>query len=150
MKKKTLRVAVAGGPRGSTFVPTFRALGSAEVVALCDRDPATLARTADEAGVAQRYTEYEPMLDRERPDVVVVATPMPLHVPQAVAALERGIHVLSEVPAATDLEQCFRLVQAVRSSRASYMMAENYCYMREAVLVRAMARAGPRPKLTVV
>ncbi len=140
--EKTLRVAVAGGPRGSTFVPTFRALGDADVVALCDRDPATLARTADAAGVVRRYTEYEQMLDRERPDAVVVATPMPLHVPQALAALERDIHVLSEVPAATDLEQCFRLAQAVRSSRASYMMAENYCYTRECVLVRALCAAG--------
>jgi predicted dehydrogenase len=67
---------------------------------------------------------------------------MPLHEPQATAALERGIHVLSEVPAATDLEQCFRLVEAVRAGRARYMMAENYCYTRESVLVGAMARAG--------
>jgi predicted dehydrogenase len=122
-------------------MPTFRALG-AEVVALCDRDPQTLARVADEEGVAQRYLDYEEMLDRERPDAVVVATPMPFHVPHAVAALERGVHVLSEVPAATDLEQCWRLVAAARSSRARYMMAENYCYTRESALVRALAEAG--------
>jgi len=59
-----------------------------------------------------------------------------------VAALERGIHVLSEVPAATDLEQCFQLAEAARAGRAQYMMGENYCYMRETVLVRAMAEAG--------
>ncbi len=140
--EKTLRVAVAGGPRGSSFVPALRALGDTEIAALCDRNAETLGRAADAAGVERRYTDYEEMLDRERPDAVVVATPMPLHVPQAVAALERGVHVLSEVPAATDLEQCFRLVQAVRASRATYMMAENYCYMRECVLVKALCVAG--------
>ena len=72
----------------------------------------------------------------------MLGTPMPLHVPQAVQALDRGVHVLSEVTAAVDLEQCRLLVAAVRRSPASYMMAENYCYRREAVLVRAMARAG--------
>jgi predicted dehydrogenase len=82
------------------------------------------------------------MLDRERPDAVVVATPMPLHVPHSVAALERGIHVLCEVPAATDLEQCHALVSAARASRAVYMMAENYCYRPEVVLVRALADNG--------
>jgi len=74
--------------------------------------------------------------------VVVVSTPMALHAPQAVAALERGIHVLSEVPAATDLEQCWLLARAARSSRAKYMMAENYCYLKPNVLVKAMAHAG--------
>ena len=138
----SLRVAIAGAPRGRTFVPTFRAFPGCEVVALCDRDPPTLARVADEEEVSGRHLDYEEMLDRERPDAVVVATPMPLHVPHAVAALERGVHVLSEVPAATDLEQCWRLVTAVRSSRARYMMAENYCYTRESALVRALAEAG--------
>jgi predicted dehydrogenase len=142
MPGKTLRVAVAGGPRGATFVPTFRAFPDTEVVALCDRDAATLARVADDARIGQRYTDFEEMLDRERPDAVVVATPMPLHVPHAVAALERGIHVLSEVPAATDLEQCWRLAEAVRAGRAKYMMAENYCYTSESALVRELAAAG--------
>jgi predicted dehydrogenase len=73
---------------------------------------------------------------------ILVSTPMPFHAPQSVAALQRGIHVLSEVPAATDLEQCWQLVQAVRSSRAKCMMAENCWYMKEGVLVRAMAQAG--------
>ena len=121
---------------------SFRALAGCEVVALCDRDPQSLARVADEEGVAGRHLDYEEMLDRERPDAVVVATPMPLHVPHSVAALERGVHVLCEVPAATDLEQCWQLVEAARSSRAVYMMAENYCYMAECVLVRALAEAG--------
>src|SRR4051794_5578188 len=75
-------------------------------------------------------------------DAVVVATPMPFHAPQAALALEAGKHVLSEVPAATDLEQCWRLVQAVRASGRRYMMAENYCYMKPNVLVRELARRG--------
>ena len=140
--KRKLRVGVAGVPRGAGFVSTLSALADAEVVALCDRDETLLRQRAAETGVTQAFTDYEEMLDRGALDAVVVATPMPLHVPQAVAALERGIHVLSEVPAATDLEQCFRLAEAVRLGRAQYMMAENYCYLRETVLVRAMARAG--------
>ena len=32
------------------------------------------------------------MLERSRLDTVVLRSPMPLHVPQAIAALERAIH----------------------------------------------------------
>jgi predicted dehydrogenase len=129
-------------PRGQGFAEAFSALAETEVVALCDRNPLVLEPKAREAASPLLFTDYEQMLDRAALDIAVVATPMPLHVPQAVAALERGIHVLSEVPAATDLEQCYQLVEAVRGSRARYMMAENYCYTRESVLVRAMATAG--------
>ena len=64
-----------------------------------------LAGIGDEYGVAKRYTNYDAMLS-SGVDVVVVSTPMNLHAPMAVAALDRDIHVLSEVTAATDLRQC--------------------------------------------
>jgi predicted dehydrogenase len=140
--ERKLRVGVVGTPRGGGYVEGFRAVTQTELAAVCDLNPRALEDSADEAGVSLRYTDYEEMLDEARLDIVVVATPMPLHVPQAVSALECGIHVLSEVPAATDLEQCWQLVQAVRSGRARYMMAENYCYLKPNVLVRAMAHAG--------
>jgi predicted dehydrogenase len=135
-----LRVGIVGGHRGESFVLGFQ--GQAEIVALCDTDSLRLVETADRAGVTLRYANYEEMIDKAKLDAVVVSTPMPFHAPQSVAALQRGIHVLSEVPAATDLEQCWQLVQAVRSSRAKYMMAENCCNMKDSVLVRTMAHAG--------
>ena len=140
--ERKLRVGVVGAPRGGGYVEAFRAITQTDLAAMCDLDPKILEDSADEAGVSLRYTDYEEMLDEARLDVVVVSTPMPLHVPQSVAALERGIHVLSEVPAATDLDQCWHLVQAVRARHAVYMMAENYCYLKPNVLVRAMTQAG--------
>lgn len=49
-------------------------------------------------------------------DAVVIGTPMPLHVQQSVAALERGLHVLCEVTAAVSVEECKQLVQAAARS----------------------------------
>jgi predicted dehydrogenase len=140
--EQKLRVGIVGAPRGGGYLSGFRAVTQTEVVAMCDLNPQVLEDSANHAGVALRYTNYEEMLDKARLDIVVVSTPMPFHAPQAVAALERGINVISEVPAATDLEQCWQLVQAVCASKAKYMMAENYTYMKANVLVKAMAHAG--------
>jgi predicted dehydrogenase len=63
-------------------------------------------------------------------------------VPQSIAALRRRKHVLSEVTAAVSLDQCTELVQAVKASEQIYMLAENYCYSKPNVLVRALAREG--------
>jgi len=139
---RKLRVGIVGAPRGGGYLSGFRAVSESEVAAMCDLNEQTLKESADHAGVSLRYTNYEKMLDKAELDIVVVSTPMPFHAPQSIAALQRGIHVISEVPAATDLEQCWQLVQAVRASKAKYMMAENYCYMKPNVLVKVMAHAG--------
>ncbi len=137
-----LKVGLVGAPRGSSFVPAFRSIPETEVASICDIDAGRLTEIADRFGIPHRYTDYERMLQGEDLDIVVVATPMQLHVPQSVAALERGINVLSEVTAAVSLKQCEELVTAVRSSDAKYMMAENYIYMRPNVLVGSMVKKG--------
>jgi predicted dehydrogenase len=60
----------------------------------------------------------------------------------ALAALERNLHVLSEVTAGVSIEECRALVVACQTSRGMYMMAENYTYMQPNVMVREMVRRG--------
>jgi predicted dehydrogenase len=88
------------------------------------------------------YTNYEEMLEQGQPDAVVVATPMQYHAAHAIAALERNIHVLSEVTATVSLDEARWLVQACRCSKAVYMLAENCNYFKSNVLIQAMVDAG--------
>jgi predicted dehydrogenase len=136
-----LRVGFAGVRRASSFVSAFRAHPDTQVAAFCDL-VADRAREAAAAHGAEAYPEFEAMLDRGRLNAVLIATPMPCHTPQAIQALERGIHVLSEVPAAVSMEESRALALAATRSRALYMMAENYCYMRPNVLLGAVIQAG--------
>jgi predicted dehydrogenase len=138
---KELRVGIAGLRRGKDFIPGLQACAQTELAAVCDVDAEVMERYADRFGEVKRFGDYTQMLD-SGVDMVIVATPMHLHVPMSVEALGRGIHVLSEVTAATSLEQCRELLRAVRASSAKYMMAENCCYMKPYVLVKEMARAG--------
>jgi len=99
-----LRVGIVGAPRGGGSISALRAVTEVEVAALCDINADALAAAADAHDVAGRFTEYEAMLD-SGVDMVIVATPMHLHAPQAIAALDRGIHVMSEVTAAVSVER---------------------------------------------
>ncbi len=136
-----LHVGIAGAGRGVSYAPVLRAFPETDVVALCDVDPRTLHDAAEAHGIENRFAAYEQMLDSGI-DVVIVATPMHLHVRHSTAALDRGIHVLSEVTAATTLDECRWLRDAVLRSSARYMMAENYCYMKPNVLVRSLVERG--------
>lgn len=85
-----------------------------ELAAFCDVNPALVEEVAQKYHFRpdHTFTSYEEMLDRADIDAVVLGTPMPLHAPQAVAALQAGKHVLSEVTAAVSLEQCWELLAA--------------------------------------
>ena len=131
-------VGVAG--RGGTFRAALEANG-ARIHAVCDLQRETLDRLRD-LGEVEKYTDYAEMLDRSELDAVVIGTPQHLHVEQAIPALERHLHVLSEVPAGVSIDECRSLAAACAASRGLYMMAENYTYMKPNVLVRALAQQG--------
>jgi predicted dehydrogenase len=136
---KKIRIGIAG-QRGGAFVTGLQAMAEVELTAFCEIDEARLHQQAERHGVAGRFTQFEEMLDAV--DAVIVATPMQWHAPQTIMALQAGKHVLSEVTAAISLEECWRILDAAQNSSATYMLSENYCYMRENVLVKEMARKG--------
>ena len=139
MTNDKLRIGIVGN-RGLSFVTGLRALASVEIVAFCEQDPQRLQDGAQRHGIPRTFDDFAAMLGFI--DAVVIATPMQLHVPQSLLALQAGKHVLSEVTAAVTLEECWQLLDTVQTSGKSYMMAENYCYLQDNVLVREMARKG--------
>ena len=137
-----LNVGIVGAAgRGGSFAATFQASG-ARIHAVCDVQADKLEQYQHDLGASERYTEYGEMLEKSELDAVVIGTPMPLHASQAIMALARNVHVLSEVPACVSIEECQALVQASAESKAVYMMAENYTYMKPNVLIKELVRQG--------
>ena len=135
-----VRFGVIGLRRGQSFVRLCRAVGAATVAALHDVDEARLAGAAAELGVPG-YGDLAAFLAADI-DAVIVASPLPYHAEQAIAALAAGKHVLSEVTACATLEEARALVRTARESDAVYMLAENYRYLDEVELLRRLHAAG--------
>ncbi len=135
-----LKVGIVGANRGSSYFHQFGTITETEVAAICDINETSLQNLAERFNVPYQFTDYTEMLDAV--DLVVLATPENLHVPQSIAALDVGKHVISEVTAAVKLEECYDLVRAVRKSSAKYTMAENTCYSKHNVLIRNMVEKG--------
>src|SRR5438094_507448 len=92
------RVAVVGaGAIGRNHVRVLRELPAAELTAVVDPDAARAGELAALYGV-KTYADYRRMLDHEQPDAVIVAVPTHLHREVALAAFDRGCHVLVEKP----------------------------------------------------
>ena len=90
-----LKVGIVGAHRGSSYVAPFKAIAETDVTAFCDLNEETLQNVTERFDVPQQFTDYTAMLDAV--DLVVLATPENLHVPQSIEALEAGKHVISEV-----------------------------------------------------
>ena len=141
MEKLNLGIVGACG-RGGSFKAVVEALPDVRVHAVCDIDADRLPEAAVRLGASESYLDYAEMLARSDIDAVLVGTPMPLHVPQSIAALEAGLYVLSEVPAGVSLEECCDLVAACTRRPGCYMLAENIIYTRPNILVSELVRQG--------
>lgn len=74
---------------------------------------------------------------------IVVASPPQFHAAQAIAALESGLNVFSEVPMALEGADVRRLVALdADGPGVTYMLGENYCFLPEVLYAGHLARTG--------
>ena len=125
----TYRVGISGLGRGLGPGRVFNLMPDCKVVAGCDPDPAARERVSKTFPDIVTFATYEEFL-RFGLDIVVVATPMPLHHDQTIAALEAGCHVMQEVTLANSIQECRDIVEAAKAHpRQKFMLAENNCYL---------------------
>ena len=123
-----LRVGIAGLRRGAGVARVFLHQKECEVVAGCDLRTELAQQWTQENSVPYWFDDYSKFCEADL-DAILVATPAPVHVPCVVEAMQKGKHVLSEVPACYDLQQAADLVAAVEAApKLKYMFAENMCY----------------------
>lgn len=106
-----LSIAVAGaGLIGSRHIDLIA--DSAECRPASIVDPAPAARTiAVELGIPW-YPSIPALLDRDRPDGIIVATPSQMHLEHVLACLQASIPTLVEKPIATTIEDGARIARA--------------------------------------
>jgi predicted dehydrogenase len=156
------RYAVVGtGHRAEMYVDALlhSHADAGDLVALCDTNhtrmgyyqrrwaDAAADRPAPTAYDASRFTE---MLDRERPDVLVVTAPDRFHATYVVAALERGLDVFCEKPLTTDEEGCRLVGEAAAASTGELVVTFNYRYAPRNSAVKQLLLDGAVGQVTSV
>ncbi len=116
MVNKPITIAVAGlGSRGNAYSYALGHFeGKAKIVARADILPDRVGRFGENFGVPEdaRFPSAEKMLEKERlADVMIIATPDRCHFKQAMAALDKGYHLLLEKPVSPVLSECFEIAE---------------------------------------
>jgi len=107
-----VRIAVAGaGLIGRTHIAVLRSASPGfSLAGVADPSPAA-QKEARALGYAC-YRDVEELLDKERPDGVVVAVPNQLHLKVGLACISRKLPILIEKPVADTLASALELVDA--------------------------------------
>ena len=90
----------AGWAARNAHLPGFRAAG-VPVAAICDLNPVPANTLAKQYGIANVYSDYKEMIEKEQPDSVHVLLPNVAHREPVLFALAAGANVLCEKPLAT-------------------------------------------------
>jgi len=110
---RKIRFALVGCGRISAnhFAALEQHRANAELVGVCDTDPAALAKAVDRTK-APGFASIEALLEGCDADVVVLTSPSGIHARQGLAVAAAGRHVMTEKPMATRWGDGKRLVQA--------------------------------------
>ena len=122
-KSKVHSVALIGsGWWGMNILSTAMASGTVKVVALCDVDQAQLDKSLAKiqelsSEKPKLYKDYRALLEKEKPDIAIVATPDHWHALPAIKALEMGCHVYLEKPIGHTINEGKAIVAAQKKYR---------------------------------
>lgn len=143
MQKLKIGLVGYGFISGKGHVPAFLKRSDVEVVAVAD----ICAERRDAAKVAlpnaRIYQTYQQLLDGEKNlDIVDIATPPNVHAEVAIAALNRGIHVLCEKPLATSTAQAREMLGAAAKNERVLFPCHNYKHAPVVKLIQEVIDSG--------
>lgn len=122
-----LRVGVVGiGWAGQQHLKAYDSLEGVRIVSLAGMEQDLRDTLKAEYSIPNAFAGWEEMLEHGGLDAISVAVPTFLHAPIAIAALERGLHVLSEKPIARNAVEGQAMVDAARKAGRVLDIAFNH------------------------
>ena len=125
---KKYRVAIVGcGGISNAHGNAWRNLPEIEIVGACDEKFESLARFATEYEVQNTYNDLRQMLEKQQPDVLVIATWPSSHLKNVLEAVRCGVKgILVEKPIAVNATQLEQMIQV--TERADILLMEAFMY----------------------
>ena len=149
---KRVNIGVIGtGLRGQWVLWLMAKYPEVDIVSICDIDEEMIQsalKILKDAGKPEPKVykngdeDFRNMLVNEALDGVYIATPWEWHAQMSLEAMNAGVNVGTEVPAAITVDDCWNLVDTSEKTGKFCMIMENVCYRRDVIAVLNMVRQG--------
>ena len=126
--KELLRVGVVGTSSymENRHLPALKSHKQAQLAAICGRGQERAHQLAAKYKIPFVCSDYHEMMRKDLLDAVVIAVPDDLHYPVTMAALDAGLHVLSEKPMAMNLVQANTMLEKAEATGIKHMVFFTY------------------------
>lgn len=149
---KELRALLVGcGGISKAWLNGVKTVPGVSIAGLVDLRRESAEERAREFGLAAPvFTDPVAALDTVKPDVLFNCTIPEAHVPVTLAALDRGVHVLTEKPLADSLEGGRKIVAAAQAADRIVAVIQNRRYDPSIRRVRSFLASGAIGKIGTV
>ena len=128
MKVRTVGLVGLGGVARRIHLPAIAKRADLRLVGAAEVDAGNERLATARFDVPRVYRRVD-LLEKEKPEIVVVGTPPALHAAHVRASLEAGADVLCEKPFVSTLEEADGLIELARSSRKLLAVNNQYRFM---------------------
>ncbi len=136
-----MRVGVIGlGRAGRVHLEAWRALPDVEIVAVADPSPGVVEAARAEGLYATPATRE--LLGMPGLDAVSICAPPVHHTPLAIAALDRGLHVLCEKPLGVRSDGAMRMIRAAARTGRRLLIATKFRHVPDVIAARELIAVG--------
>jgi UDP-N-acetylglucosamine 3-dehydrogenase len=143
-----IRVGVIGlGWFGEHHIDTYQSIPYADVTAVCTRREEHLDSIAAKYNVQKKYTDYNDMLADKDIDMVSVVTHVMDHMQPAIDAIKAGKHVFLEKPMANTIEECDKILEALKGTEKFFMVGHICRFDTAYALAKEEIEAGSIGKI---
>ncbi|MCD6385157.1 Gfo/Idh/MocA family oxidoreductase [Candidatus Sumerlaeota bacterium] len=140
-KNKQLRIGIIGAGMyvAAAHIPALRRFHTVKVVSACRKHPERLEKFCKAYNVPRGYTDYRKMLEKEKLDGVIIASPNYLHYEHTMACLKKGIPVLLEKPMTIKSTEAFEIHEYAQRNNIPVVIGynrhywANFCYAKKMI-----------------
>ena len=141
-------VVGAGAIAQLAHLPVLSRMRGVTLVGICDNDRPKARALADRFEIPDVFTDIEDLLESDRLQAIVLATPNHLHEPHVLSAIAAGVDVLVERPLSLTPKGVERVVNAAGRAGRKVLVANNHRFRSDVQALAGFLRGGELGKLT--
>jgi len=152
MSKKIRMAVIGAGGMGMHTSLLYSRCPDLEISAFCDTMPGRAEEAAaqfnrETGGHALAFSSRKAMAEGCAYEAAYIACPPDIQVEIACLEMERGVHVMTQVPAAFTIDECWALVNTAAKTGVAYVLAEQTRYWDFIRRWRRMSKEGSFGKI---
>jgi predicted dehydrogenase len=145
---------IGAGWWGTNILNEALAAGRSKIVAVCDPDPNQIDKCVADAALGnappKKYKDYRELLEKEKPQIVINATPDHWHARITVDALRAGAHVYVEKPISHTILEGLAMVKTARAADRVVQVGTHRRISPHNISAREFIRSGKAGKIGMV